>query len=76
MPIEVNSIAFGMSRYSTRWHLVGVTWTERRAGAAAREGVGRCRGRHQATRRAVFAGVVPPPMAMQTQIERMSGMVA
>jgi hypothetical protein len=31
MRIEVKSIAFGMSRYSTRWHLDGATWKERRA---------------------------------------------
>jgi hypothetical protein len=35
--IEVKSIAFGMSRYSTRWHLDGATWTERRAAEAVKE---------------------------------------
>jgi hypothetical protein len=35
--IEVKSIAFGMSRYSTRWHLDGATWTERRAAEAVEE---------------------------------------
>jgi hypothetical protein len=37
MLIEVKSIAFGMSRYSTRWHLDGATWTERRAAEAVKE---------------------------------------
>jgi hypothetical protein len=38
MRIEVKSItAFGMSRYSTRWHLGGATWTERRAAEAVKE---------------------------------------
>jgi hypothetical protein len=37
MPSEVKSIAFGMSRYSTRWHLDGATWTERRAAEAVKE---------------------------------------
>jgi hypothetical protein len=37
MLIEVKSIAFGMSRYSTRWHLDGDTWTERRAAEAVKE---------------------------------------
>jgi hypothetical protein len=37
MLIEVKSIAFGMSRYSTRWHLDGATWTERRAAEAVNE---------------------------------------
>jgi hypothetical protein len=35
--IEVKSIAFGMSRYSIRWHLDGATWTERRAAEAVKE---------------------------------------
>jgi hypothetical protein len=70
MLIEVKSIAFGMSRYSTRWYLDGATWTERRAGEAVKE--------RDAAAAAidideeVFAGVVPPPM--QTQIQRMGGM--
>jgi hypothetical protein len=34
MLIEVKSIAFDMSRYSTRWHLDGATWTDRRAAEA------------------------------------------
>jgi hypothetical protein len=29
MLIEVKSIAFGMSRYSTRWHLDGATYMDR-----------------------------------------------
>jgi hypothetical protein len=37
MLIEVKSIAFGMSRYSIRWHLDGATWTERRAAEAVKE---------------------------------------
>jgi hypothetical protein len=37
MLIEVKSIAFGMSRYSTRWHLDGATWAERRAAEAVKE---------------------------------------
>jgi hypothetical protein len=37
MLIEVKSIAFGMSRYSARWHLDGATWTERRAAEAVKE---------------------------------------
>jgi hypothetical protein len=66
--IEVKSIAFGMSRYSTRWHLDGATWTERRAAEAVKE-----RGAAAATiDTEVFAGVVPPPM--QTQVQRMGGM--
>jgi hypothetical protein len=35
--IEVKSIAFGMSRYSTRWHLGGATWTKRRAAEAVKD---------------------------------------
>jgi hypothetical protein len=69
MLIEVlKSIAFGMSRYSTRWHLDGATWTERRAAEAVKErdAVG------AAIDAEVFADVVPPPM--QTQIQRMGGM--
>jgi hypothetical protein len=37
MLIEVKSIAFGMIRYSNRWHLDGATWTERRAAEAVKE---------------------------------------
>jgi hypothetical protein len=68
--IEVKSIAFGMSRYSTRWHLDGATWTERRAAEAVK-----AKERDAAAAAIdaeVFAGVVPPPM--QTQIQRMDGM--
>jgi hypothetical protein len=36
MLIEVQSIAFGMSRCSTRRHLGGATWTERRAAEAVK----------------------------------------
>jgi hypothetical protein len=57
MLIEVKSIAFGMRRYSTRWHLDGATWTERRAAEAVK-------GRDAAAAAIdaeVFAGVVPPP---------------
>jgi hypothetical protein len=75
MLIEVNevnswkSIAFGMmSRYSTRWHLDGATWTERRAAEAVKERDAAA----AAIDAEVFAGMVPPPM--QTQIQRMGGM--
>jgi len=68
MLIDVKSIAFGMSRYSTRWHLDGATWTERRAAEAVKERDGA----PAAIDAEVFAGVVPPPM--QTQIQRMGGM--
>jgi hypothetical protein len=68
MPIEVRSIAFDMSRYSTRWHLDGTTWTERRAAEAVKERDAAA----AAIDAEVFAGVVPPPM--QTQIRRMGGM--
>jgi hypothetical protein len=70
MLIEVKSIAFGMSRYSIRWHLNGATWTERRAAEAVSEGEGRSRGRHR--RGSIRRCVVPPPM--QTQIQRMGAM--
>jgi hypothetical protein len=63
MLIEVKSIAFVMSRYSTRWHLDGATWTERRAAAAVKE---RRNAAAAAIDAEVFVGVVPPPM--QTQI--------
>jgi hypothetical protein len=66
MLIEVKSIAFGMSRYSTRWHLDGDTWTERRAAEAVKEGDAAA----AAIDTEVFVGVVP----MQTQIQRMGGM--
>jgi hypothetical protein len=70
MPIEVKSIAFGMSRYSTRcWHLDGATWAERRAAEAVKERDAAA----AAIDAEVFAGVVPPP-PMQTQIQRMGGM--
>ena len=68
MLIEVKSIAFGMSRYSTRWHLDGATWTERRAAEAVKERDAAA----AAIDTEVFAGVVPPPM--QTQVQRMGGM--
>jgi hypothetical protein len=68
MLIEVKSIAFSMSRYSTRCHLDGATWTERRAAEAVKERDGA----PAAIDAEVFAGVVPPPM--QTQIQRMGGM--
>jgi hypothetical protein len=68
MLIEVKSIAFGMSRYSTRWHLDGATWTERRAADAVKERDAAA----AAIDAEVFACVVPPPM--QTQIQRMGGM--
>jgi hypothetical protein len=61
MLIEVKSIAFGMSRYSTRWHLDGTTWTERRAAEAMKE--------RDAAAAAIdaeaFAGVVPPPCCLE-----------
>jgi hypothetical protein len=68
MLIEVKSIGFGMSMYSTRWHLDGATWIERRAAEAVKERDAAA----AAIDAEVFAGVVPPPM--QTQIQRMSGM--
>jgi hypothetical protein len=37
MLIEMKSIAFGMSRYSTRCHLDGATWMERRTAEAVKE---------------------------------------
>jgi hypothetical protein len=68
MLIEVKSIALGMSRYSTRWHLDGATWVERRAAEEVKE-----RDTAAAAIDAeVFAGVAPPPM--QTHIQRMGGM--
>jgi hypothetical protein len=63
MLIEVKSIAFGMSRYSTRWHLDGATWTERRAA----EGVKERDAAAAAIDTEVFTGVVPPPMQTQVQ---------
>ena len=57
-----------MSRYSTRWHLDGATWTERRAAEAVKERDAAA----AAIDTEVFAGVVPPPM--QTQVQRMGGM--
>jgi hypothetical protein len=60
MLIEVKSIAFGMSRYSTRWQLDAAEAVKERDAAAA------------AIDTEVFAGVVPPPM--QTQVQRMDGM--
>jgi hypothetical protein len=72
MLIEVKSIAFGMSRYSTRWrNLDGaryMAWTERRAAEAVKERDAAA----AAIDAEVFAGVVPPPM--RTQIQRMGGM--
>jgi hypothetical protein len=71
MLIEVKqstSIAFGMSRYSTRWHLDGATWTVRRAAEEVKERDAAA----AAIDAEVLAGVVPPPM--QTQIQRIGGM--
>jgi hypothetical protein len=58
MLIEVKSIAFGMSRYSTRRHLDGATWTERRAAEAVQE---RDAAAAAAIDTEVFAGVGRPP---------------
>jgi hypothetical protein len=66
MLIEVKSIAFGMSRYSTRWHLGGATWTKRRVAEAVKERDAAA----AAIDAEVFAGVVPPPM--QTRPARSS----
>jgi hypothetical protein len=72
MLIEVKSIAFGMSRYSTRWHLDGATWTERRAAEAVNsEGKGRRRGRH---RRGGIRRCGAPAHANPDPAQRMGGM--
>jgi hypothetical protein len=70
MLIEAKSIDFGMSRYSTRWHLDGATWTERRAAEAEKERDADAAA--AAIDAEVFAGAVPPPM--QTQVQRMGDM--
>jgi hypothetical protein len=64
--IEVKSIAFGISRYSTRWHLDGATWTERRAAGAVKERDAAA----AAIDAEVFAGVVPPPMPQRLNREK------
>jgi hypothetical protein len=70
MLIEVKSIAFGMSRYSTRCHMDGATYMDGAPRGRGSEGKGRAAA--AAIDAEVFAGVVPPPM--QTQIQRMGGM--
>jgi hypothetical protein len=48
-----------MTRYSTRWHLDGATWTERRAAEAVKERDAAA----AAIDAEVFAGMVPPAHA-------------
>jgi len=70
MLFEVKSMAFGFTRYKTKWHNNGATWVENRAEKAVAE-------RDQAAAAidsAVFPAVHPPPM--QGQVQRLGGVTA
>jgi hypothetical protein len=57
MLFEVKSMAFGFTRYKTKWHNNGATWVEKRAEKAVTE-----QDQVAAIDAAMFPAVHPPPM--------------